>query len=348
VVIQVKYVKLSQNCGLFVSALSLGTWHLPRLPERDEVGAFRVDVDEFRRVLRRAYDLGINFIDTANRYHGGISPVPLTHVGYAETLLGHLIRELGLHREAIVMATKVFGEMAPWPNGKGLSRKHVMWQIRESLRRLGMDYVDIYYAHSYDPETPTREVVSVFNDLVRAGLVRYVGVSNTPPEVVVEMLMTAERYGYEPIAVLQYRYNLIDRSIEKDLIPVARKFGMGIAAYSPLAQGLLAGRYVDPAERKWVVPKGSRAEYVQQLAKEMFTERNLKIVLEVIEMAREKGVSPAQLSLAWILHRAGELGITIVPIVGVSSVQQLEELAESVNVKLSTDDMRRLDEVGRS
>jgi aryl-alcohol dehydrogenase-like predicted oxidoreductase len=341
----VRYVKLSQNCGLFVSALSLGTWHLPRLPERDEAGAFKVDVDEFRRVLKRAYDLGINFFDTANRYHGGISPVPLTHVGYAERLLGRLIRELELHRESVVIATKVAGEMAPWPNGRGLSRKHVMWQIRESLARLGVDYVDIYYAHLHDPWTPAREVISTFNDLVRAGLVRYVGVSNIPPDVVVEMQMIAERYGYEPIAVLQYRYNLLDRSIEKTVIPVARRFGMGVTAYSPLAQGVLTGKYVDPAERRWVVPRGSRAEYVQSLAREMFTERNLRIVLEVVEIAREKGVSPAQLALSWILHRAEELGVSVVPIVGVSSVQQLEELVESVNVRLGSDDVKRLNEV---
>ncbi len=339
-----RYVKLSQNCGLFVSALSLGTWHLPRLPERDEAGVFKVDVDEFRRVLRRAYDLGMNFIDTANRYHGGISPVPLTHVGYAEKLLGRLIKELNIHRESIVIATKVFGEMAPWPNGKGLNRKHVMWQIRESLKRLDMEYVDIYYAHHYDPETPPREVISVFNDLVRAGLVRYVGVSNIPPDVIVEMQMIAERYGYEPIVVLQYRYNLMDRSIERDLIPLARRFGMGITAYSPLAQGILTGKYVDPVERKWVIPRGSRAEYIQHL-KEMFTERNLRIVLEVLEIARERCATPAQVSLAWIMHKAAELGVSIVPIVGVSNVQQLEELAESVNLKLGSDDMRRLEEV---
>lgn len=330
-----------------MSALSLGTWHLPRLQERDEVGAYKIDVEEFRRVLKVAHELGINFIDTANRYHGGIAPVPLTHVGYAERLLGKLLKELGLHRESIVVATKVFGEMAPWPNGKGLSRKHVMWQIKESLRRLEMDYVDIYYAHFYDPDTPVREFASAFNDLVRAGLIRYAGVSNFPPDALIETQMTIEKYGYEPIAVLQYRYNLIDRGIEKDVLNIARRFGMGLAAYSPLAQGLLAGRYTDSTERRWVVPQGSRAEYAQTFMKDLFTERNLRIVLEVMDIAREKGVTPAQLSLSWLLHRAEELDITIVPIVGVSNANQLEELAESTSIKLSSDDLRRLDEISR-
>lgn len=328
---------------MFVSALSLGTWHLPRLPERDEAGAYKVDIDETRRVLKSAYDLGINFIDTANRYHGGISPVPLTHVGYAERLLGKLIRELGLHRESLVVATKVYGEMAPWPNGRGLSRKHVMWQIRESLSRLEMDYVDIYYAHFYDPETPAREVMSTFNDLVRSGLVRYVGVSNTPPDALVEMELIAERFGYEPIVVLQYRYNLLDRGIERDIVPIARRYGMGIAVYSPLAQGLLAGRYTDPVERKWVIPPGSRAEYAQTSMKDLFTDRNLRIVLGLLDMAKEKGATTAQVALSWVLRRSEELGVPLIPIVGVSNVKQLVELVDSINLSLSHDDMRRLD-----
>jgi len=155
-----KYIRLSQNSGVKVSTLCLGTWYLPRAQAVDEFGVHQIDVEETRRILTKAFDLGINFIDTANRYHGAVAPVPLTHVGYAEKLLGRLLKELGVDRESLVITTKVGGDMAPWPNGTGLSRKHVMWQIRESLKRLQMDYVDIYYAHRHDPGTPKRGAIS--------------------------------------------------------------------------------------------------------------------------------------------------------------------------------------------
>ncbi|MEM4786405.1 MAG: aldo/keto reductase, partial [Ignisphaera sp.] len=148
-----KYVS-SSICGIKVSTISLGTWYLPRLNEKDEYGIYKIDVDETKRVFRYAYDVGINFIDTANRYHGAVSPVPLTHVGYAEKLIGRILSELGLERESIVIATKVAGEMASWPNASGLSRKHIMWQVRESLKRLQVEYIDVYYAHRFDPEVP--------------------------------------------------------------------------------------------------------------------------------------------------------------------------------------------------
>jgi len=339
-----KYVRLSNNSGLKVSALCLGTWHIPRLSEKDEFGVHGIDVDEFRRILRFAYDSGINFIDTANRYHGAIAPVPLTHVGYAEKLLGRLIRELGIDRESLVVSTKVAGEMAPWPNGRGLSRKHVMWQIRESLSRLGLSYIDIYYAHSHDPETPKREVMSTFNDLVRSGYVRYIGMSNIPAHDLVEYEMIAEDLGFEPITVLQYRYNWLERDVERDIIQIAKRFGMGLTAYSPLAQGVLAGRYIDPRERRWAIPDLSRATYYSDV-KRYFTEENLRRVLAFIEVARSKGVTPAQLAIAWLLKRSEMDGVPIIPIVGVSRRDQLEELLGGLEVRLGNEDLKHLSEI---
>jgi len=342
-----RHVKLADNCGLKVSVVSLGTWHLPRLPERDEAGAYKIDYEEFKRIMKRAYDEGLTFIDTANRYHGGITPVPLTHVGNAERLLGKAIKELGLDREEFVIATKVAGRMSPGPNGAGLSRKHVMWQIRESLKRLQMEYVDIYYAHTFDPETPKLETLTTFNDLVRQGLVRYLGMSNIPAHHLVEYAMLAREWRLEPIVVLQYRYNLLDRSIERDIIPIAKRFGMGIAAYSPLAQGLLAGKYVDFKSRKWVIPPLSRGTY--QDFSRFFTDENLKLMLELNEFARERGLTMAQLATAWVINMGeGVWGVPIIPIVGVSRLQHLEEALEAADVKLTHDDLKALDEIVKS
>jgi len=341
-----RYVRLSQNTGVKVSAICLGTWFLPRKNERDEYGVLTVDVDETRRLLKRAHDLGINFIDTANRYHGASTPIPLTHVGYSEKLLGRLIKELGIDRDSLVIATKVGNKMAEHPNGEGLSRKHIMWQVRESLRRLDMEYVDIYYAHRFDPETPKYETMSTFNDLVRRGLVYYIGMSNIPAHELVEYQMIAERHGFEPISVLQYSYSWYDRAIEADIVPVAKRFGMGLTAYSPLARGLLTGKYVDTTTGRWVIPPGSRAEFDQKL-RNMFTDENLKKMISFVEFAKSKGATPTQLAIAWLLRRGDELGVTVIPIVSATSVQQLEEVVESLNINLSADDMKYLDEIWR-
>ena len=338
-----RFVRLSNNCGLKVSIISIGTWHLPRLPERDEAGAYRIDYEEFKRILKHAYDEGVIFIDTANRYHGGITPVPLSHVGNAERLLGRAVRDLGLEREELVIATKVAGRMSPGPNGRGLSRKHVMWQIKESLRRLQMEYVDVYYAHMFDPETPKLETLTTFNDLVRQGLVRYVGMSNIPAHHLVEYVMLAESRGLEPIVVLQYRYNILDRRIEEDIIPIAKRFGVGITAYSPLAQGLLTGKYLDFKERRWVVPPLSRGTY-QDFSK-FFTRENLEVMLRLAELAREKGVTLAQLAIAWVINMGEKVwGMPIVPIVGVTKLKHLEEAVEASNVSLTHDDIKAVEE----
>jgi len=343
----VRYVRLGERCGLKVSAISLGTWYLPRLPERDEAGAYKIDYEEFERILKRAYDEGLNFIDTANRYHGGIAPVPLTHVGYAERLLGAAIKELGLDREELVIATKVAGRMSPGPNGEGLSRKHIMWQVRESLRRLQTDYIDVYYAHTFDPETPKLETLTTFNDLVRQGLVRYIGMSNIPAHHLAEYAVLARERGLEPIAVVQYRYNLLDRSVESDIIPLAKRFGMGFAAYSPLAEGLLTGKYVDFEAGKWRVPPSSRGEY-RDLSR-LFTDRNLKILAKLKEFASERGITMAQLAVAWLLNVGEKVwGLPIIPIVGATRLQHLEEAVGALSVNLSHDDLKALDEATRN
>ncbi len=343
-----KFIRLSRNSGLKVSKLCLGTWHLPRLAEKDEYGVLKIDVDEFRRVLKYAYDNGIIFIDTANRYHGAVAPVPLTHVGYAERLLGKLIKELGLPRDELVIATKVGGQMSQGANGSGLNRKHILWQIRESLLRLQTDYVDIYYAHIFDNETPKLETLSTFNDLVHRGFVHYVGMSNIPGYHLVEYIKIAEERGFEPITVLQYKYNVIERDIEKDIIPIAQQFGIGLAAYSPLAQGLLTGKYIDTINKKWLVPELSRASYFENFVKRYFTKENLEFLLRFIEYAKSKNITPTQLALAWIFNKAEHYEISIVPIISVSKVVHLEEALGALDIKLGSDDMKYLDEISMS
>ncbi len=341
-----RYVKLSSNSGLKVSIISLGTWHLPRLPEVDEAGAYKIDVDEFRKVLKVSYDNGLIFIDSANRYHGGISPVPLTHVGYAEKLLGQLLKEY--EREEWVVATKVAGRMSPGPNGEGLSRKHVMWQIKESLRRLQMEYVDIYYMHRDDPETPKLEIMRTFTNLIERGLVRYMGASNVPAIKLVEYMEIAERYMLEPITALQYKYNLVEREVEADIIPVAKRYGLGFVAYSPLAQGILTGKYVDTKTKRWKIPELSRASYMKWIVDKYFNESMFDFLLKFITFAEEKGITPAQLALAWTINMEKILEIPIIPIVSVSRLSHLEEAISASEINLSSDDLKYLDEISKN
>ena len=330
-----EYVRLGPS-GVKVSRLCLGTWHLPRMGELDEYGVPRVDVEEFRRVLKRAVDAGINFIDTANRYHGAQTPVDLRHVGNAERLLGRLLKEYD--REMFVISTKVRGRMAAWPNGEGLSRKHIMWQIRESLRRLDMEYVDVYLTHWPDPDTPKLETLRALNTLVERGWVHYIGSSNEPPEGIVESMELAARYGLYGYVTIQDRYNLFAREIEKAKIPVARRYGLALMAYSPLAQGFLTPKYLGG------VPALSRATYSESVRRRL-TRENLEVVGELNGIAGELGVTLPQLAIAWLIHKERELGVTIIPVIGVSSVEQLEENLGALEVKLDGDTVKRLEGV---
>ncbi|MGA2664680.1 MAG: aldo/keto reductase [Nitrososphaerales archaeon] len=332
-----KYVRFGPT-GLTVSQFSLGAWHLPGSGVKDEFGIEGVDADAFRRVVRRAYDLGINFIDGANRYHGRMSSADLNHVGNSETLLGKILK--GYDRESWVVATKVRGQMAPWPNGQGLSRKHIAWQIRESLRRLDLDYVDLYQIHWEDPGTPKAETLKALNGLIDRGLVHYIGVSNHSPPNVVEFMETARSLGLEGFSSMQEPYNLLERRVESETLPVAKKYGMAVMAYVPLAQGVLSGKYL-----AGVVEAGSRASYISGVAGQYLNEGTSAAVGSLLEIAREKGVTLPQLALAWMLQKQADLGLTIVPILGITKVSHLEDNVGALDVKLGADEMKRLEEV---
>ncbi|MGC8972616.1 MAG: aldo/keto reductase [Thermoproteus sp.] len=332
------YVNLGSS-GLKVSRLCLGTWHLPASREVDQYGIPKVDVEELRKIIKRAFDAGINCIDTANRYHGVMAPVDLNHVGNAERILGELLA--GYDRDSYVLATKVRGQMAPWPNGEGLSRKHIMWQIRESLRRLKTDYIDLYQLHAPDPSTPLEETMEAMADLVHRGLVHYIGASNFSADAYAYMAHLA-RELHVPFISAQELYNWLERQNE-DKLPVARRYGLGLLAYSPLAQGFLTGKYLSG------VPEGSRATRPGDLSKELvkryLTPERLKALQEFHEVAVGLGVRDSQPALAWLLKRSEEVGVPIVPIIGVSRLEQLEEDLEALSVKLSWDAYKRLEEI---
>jgi len=330
-----RYVNLG-NCGLKVSEVCIGTWHLPRLGLKDAYGVPKVDVEETRKVLKVAFDRGVNFIDTANRYHGAMAPVDAQHWGNAERVLGEILK--GYERESFVLATKVGGQMAPWPNGQGLSRKHIFWQMKESLRRLQMEYIDLYLIHTPDSETPHLETLVAFNDLVRMGKVHYIGSSNLSPDDIEDFMELSRQHELASFVALQEAYNLFERAIEREKVPLARRYNLAVMAYSPLAQGLLSGKYLSG------VPQGSRATYYRDLTKAL-TEDKLKVVKELNEIAKEKQITLPQLAISWILHKQGSLGLRVIPIMGVSSSQQLLENIQALDVQLSDDDVKRIEEL---
>ena len=328
------YVRLGDS-GLKVSEICLGTWHLPRLKETDSYGIPKVDAEETRRVVNLAFDHGINFIDTANRYHGAMAPVDLNHYGNAEKILSEILRDH--ERESFVLATKVGNEMAPWPNGRGLSRKHMFWQITESLKRLKLEYVDVYLAHLPDEETPHLETLQAFSDLVAMGKIHYIGCSNFTTEQVIDFMELSKVHDLVSFVTLQDPYSLGNRSIESNMLPLARKYNFTTMAYSTLAEGLLSSRYLDG------VPVGSRATYSQSLKKAL-SEKNLESLRKLSTLASEKGISLSQLAIAWILHKQRKLGVNIIPIIGVSNKEQLLENLQALEVHLSEDDMLKAEQ----
>jgi len=332
-----KYVSLGPT-GTKVSQICLGSWHLPRSNERDQHGIRKVDMEELRRVVRTAMDGGLNFVDTANRYHGAMTPVDFPHMGNAERVLGEVLGDY--ERESFVIATKVGARVAPWENGRGLSRKHIFWQIKESLRRLQMDHVDVYIAHVPDPETPHIETIEALNDLVSLGNVHYVGSSNMSPRDIVDFMELANEHKLNGFVTLQEHYNLLEREIESTKAPIARRYGLSIMAYSPLAEGLLSEKYLSG------IPEGTRASYSEDLRKNL-TESKLEVIRELAGFAKEKGITLPQLAVAWVLSKQSTLGVTLIPIVGVSNTSQLVEDLQCLDISLSDDEARAAEEIAR-
>lgn len=309
-----KYRKLG-GTGLKVSEISLGSWLT--------YGGY-VERENAVHAIRTAYDLGINFFDTANVYERG----------GAEELVGEALK--AYPRESYVLATKVFWPMGDGPNDRGLSRKHVIEQANASLKRLGHDYVDIYYCHRHDAETPLYETLRAIDDLVRSGKVLYVGVSEWQASQIAEALGVADRYLLDRIVVNQPIYNMFERYIEKEIIPLSERSGIGQVVFSPLAQGLLTGKYTSASD----FPADSRAAKIDWMGKGI-TEEKINKVRQLEGIASELGISVGNLALAWILRQPNVASA----LVGASRPEQVTENAKASGITLSEDVLEQIETI---
>ena len=248
----------------------------------------------------------------------------------------------GYDRQSFVIATKVSERMGPGPNGEGLSRKHIFWQIDESLKRLKLEYLDVYLAHYPDAGTPSLETLRAFNDLIRVGKVHYIGSSHFTPEQITDFMQVSKTQGLDGFVTLQESYSLLNRGIEWAKVPLARAYGLSIMAYSPLAEGLLSERYLQK------IPDGSRATYSQNLQRVLSERRLVDVLKELSKLAEEKGISISQLAIAWILHKQKTLGVNIIPIIGASNGEQLLQNLQALEVQLSQEDVSRAEKIASS
>ena len=321
-----KYYLLGKS-GLRVSELALGAMSF------GTDWGWGTDISEARKMLDLYIDNGGNFVDTANQYTDGSS----------ERMLGEL---LGEKRQQIVLATKYTLSTHPGDaNAGGNHRKSMVRSIETSLQRLRTDYVDLLYLHLWDGTTPVEEILRAMDDLVRAGKVLYVGISDTPAWQVSRMQAIAGLRGWSPLVALQVEYNLIERTTERDLIPMANEMGLGVVPFSPLAGGLLSGKYIkeDFLDKSVStgVRHGSRGKNMKTLGK--FNERNMGIVDEVKKVASEVQESPSQVALAWLLSRSTVTSVLL----GASKLEQLENNLNALNTQLSPDQIKRLDDISR-
>lgn len=310
----IKYRNLGAS-GLKVSEISLGSWLT--------YGGY-VERENAVKSIQTAYDLGINFFDTANVYAKG----------EAEKVVGETLR--AYPRESYVVATKVYGKIGDGPNDRGLSRKHVIESANASLKRLGLEYVDVFYSHRFDAETPLEETLRAFEDLVRQGKVHYVGVSEWTAAQITEAFAIADKYLLDRIVVNQPIYNLFERYIEKEIIPLGTKKGFGQVVFSPLAQGLLTGKYTASNQ----VPDESRAAKHENF-KNKITEEKLAKVEQLKGIAAELDITVGQLALAWILRQPNVSSALI----GASRPEQVEENVKASDVVLDESTLQRISAV---
>lgn len=312
--------------GLFVSELCLGTmtfgggeglWaHIGDLQQGDA-----------ERLVGQAIDAGINFIDTADIYSAGLS----------EQITGQALKNLKVPRENVVVATKVFGDMGPGANARGSSRGHIMDGVKASLRRLQLDHIDLYQIHGFDPATPIEETMRALDQLVRHGHVRYLGVSNWAAWQIVKALGIAERLGLSRFESLQAYYTVAGRDLERELIPMLASEGMGLMVWSPLAGGLLSGKF----GRDQKGEDGSRRTSFD--FPPVHRDRAYDCIDAMRPMAQARGVSVAQVALAWLLHQPQVTSV----IVGAKRPEQLADNLASTQLTLSADELRALDGVSR-
>jgi aryl-alcohol dehydrogenase (NADP+) len=314
-----QYVNLGRS-DLKVSRICLGTMTYGSSRWRPWV----LDEEASRPLIKQALEAGINFFDTADMYS----------LGASEEVLGHALKDFGPGREKLVIATKVFYPMGDGPDERGLSRKHIMSAIDASLRRLGIDCIDLYQIHRFDAETPIEETLEALHDVVRAGKARYIGASSMPAWQFAKLLYTADAHGWTGFVTMQNHYNLMYREEEREMVPFCLDQGIGILPWSPLARGLLAGK------RR---PKTIRAEtdtYGQQLYGEQMSDADARVIDSLETLAAESGMPPARMALAWLLHKPG----VVAPIVGASKEEHLADAIAALEVRLDSETISKLEE----
>lgn len=312
------------NTGLKVSELCLGTMTFGGRGMWTAIGT--LPQDEVNGLVKQAVDSGINFLDTANVYSEGLS----------EKMTGKAIRDLGLDRNELVIATKVRGKMGEGPNATGLSRKHILQQAEESLSRLEMDYIDLYQIHGFDPATPLEETLEALDSLVQSGKVRYIGCSNLAAWQIMKALGISAQRHLSKFVSLQAYYTIAGRDLERELVPLLQDQGLGLMVWSPLAGGLLSGKYSRDTEAQ----EGRRANFDFPPVNK---ERAFDIVDVMRNIADAKGVSVAQIALAWLLHKP----VVSTVIIGAKKQEQLLDNLKAVEVQLSTEELAQLDAVSQ-
>ncbi len=305
-------VRLGKS-GLKVSKICLGTMTFSR--EADKATSFAI-MDAF-------VEAGGTFMDTANAYSRGAS----------EATVGAWMADRG-NRQDVIVATKVYGSMGDGPNDAGLSRIHILRAVEESLRRLRTDTIDLYQIHRWDPEAPPEETLRALDDLVRWGKVRYIGCSNLRAFQIDYFLRYADESLFSRFVSLQPHYNALNRSIELEVLPLCEREGLGVIPYNPLAGGMLTGKY----RRGQELPEGARLQAYDTYNRRYYTDQAMDIVERFLEAAREKGMTPAQLALAWVLS---ESRITS-PILGARTVEQLQDSLGALEKPLTPEDREQV------
>ncbi|MFO1399797.1 MAG: aldo/keto reductase [Steroidobacteraceae bacterium] len=307
-----EYVRLGRS-GLKVSRLCLGCmsfgsgfdWMLPEEPSR--------------AIIRKALDAGINFFDTADVYSSGES----------EQILGRALRDFGVQREDVVIATKVYNPMGPGPNQRGLSRKHILASIDASLQRLGLDYVDLYQIHRFDLETPIEETLEALTQVIRDGKVRYIGASSMPAWQFAKLLYRADQLGLARFVSMQNQYSLLYREEEREMNPLCLEEGVGLIPYSPIGGGLLAG-----SRRSGTVRSNS------VMARERFNRPADEAVIEAVAaVARNRGIAPAEVAIAWLLAQPG----LTAPIIGATKLAHLDDPLRALGTRLTPEETATLE-----
>ena len=312
------YLRLGRT-GLKVSRLCLGTMTYGTSKWRPWV----LDEEPSRALIRQAVEAGINFFDTADMYSLGVS----------EEVVGRALKDFAPSREETVIATKVFYPIGDKPNQGGLSRKHIMHAIDNSLRRLGTDYVDLYQIHRFDSATPIEETLEALHDVVKAGKARYLGASSMFSWQFAKMLLVAEAHGWTRFATMQNHYNLIYREEEREMMPLCVEEAIGVIPWSPLARGLLAGK------ARTQTTRSETDTYSQTLYGKKIAAADTRVIEALQKLADTRGVPPAQLALAWMLGKAP----VTAPIIGVSKPAQLDDALAALGLKLDAAEVAALE-----